>query len=161
VAVLGAGFGYVYVTGQRGTTAAKPAAAATLLVATTPAGAAVFVNGEPTGLTTPATPGGLPTGSITPGGERPGYPPPTKAFQLRDGTSVRHQFELHEGSGRLAVAELPVGAVMRVDGTEYAAGEVVTLPVGDHDVSVVLGGKEITRRTIATTSGHQTWELRN
>jgi hypothetical protein len=73
----------------------------------------------------------------------------------------RNQFRLGDSSGRLAIAELPHGAVIVVDGSEYVAGEVITIPVGRHAVRIVVGGRDVVTQTIETTPGHQVWALRD
>jgi serine/threonine-protein kinase len=157
----GAGLVVLYKRSEATPVAAEASAQAALELASTPSGAAIFVDGEPTGLTTPAALRGLSAGRIEIRVELPGYVPETRRFDLAAGASAHHAFALGGGSGRFALGGLPSGAVIVADGEEHAAGEVITLPVGRHDIRVVVAGSEIARQQIDTTSGHQAWELRD
>jgi hypothetical protein len=61
--------------------------------------------------------------------------------------------------GRLVLANLPAGATMLVDGTEYQAGDVIDVAAGKHAVKVVLEGKPIVQQELETAGGHQVWKL--
>jgi serine/threonine-protein kinase len=130
-----------------------------LELASTPSGAAIFVGGEPTGLKTPATLKGLAVGRLTIRVELAEYIAQTHVFEIAAGTNHRHDFALRESSGRVALAGLPSGAVIMVEGEEHPAGEVITLPVGRHEIRLLLAGQQLVQQTIDTTAGHQIWEL--
>jgi serine/threonine-protein kinase len=139
--------------------ASRAVAQASLVVDTVPPGAAIFINGEPTGAATPATLTGLTPGKVSVRVELSDYSPATRTVELAEGATTKQQFRLDEGSGRVAIAELPHGAVMVVDGVEYPAGEVMTLPVGRHAVRIVVDGREVLTQAVDTTPGHQVWAL--
>jgi eukaryotic-like serine/threonine-protein kinase len=140
---------------------AQGASTASIDVTSTPSGAAIFVGGEPTGLTTPAKLPGLTAGRIAIRVELADYLPETKTFEVAAGSAARHAFELHEAWGRVALAGLPIGTTIRVRGEEHTAGEVITLPVGKHEIRLQLGADQLLQQTIETISGHQVWELRD
>jgi hypothetical protein len=138
--------------------ASQPIAPATIELASTPSGAAIFVGGEPTGLTTPTTLTGLASGRLAIRVELAEYTPAIHVFEIAPGASERDGFVLGEASGRVVLAGLPSGAVFAVDGEEHPAGEVVTLAVGRHQIRLLLAGKQLAQQTIETISGHQVWE---
>jgi hypothetical protein len=156
-----AGLGVLVLRDDTASVAARPVAAATIELVSMPSGAAIFVGGEPTGLTTPATLSGLAGGRLAIRVELPEYAPATHVFDIAQGATERYAFVLGEGSGRIALAGLPSGAVIVADGEEHPAGEVITLRVGRHVIRVLLAGEQLIQQTIETTSGHQVWELRD
>lgn len=152
---------------QPGKSAAQTApqsALASLRLESRPAGAAIFVRGEPTGLVTPATLTGLSPGEVDIRVELPGHTPTSRQFNLKAGEAATFLFELGAEAGggqigRVALAGLPAGSVILVEGTEHDAGEVLTLPSGRHEIKIVLNGKTIVQQALETGAGHQIWEL--
>ncbi|HMG52714.1 MAG TPA: PEGA domain-containing protein [Kofleriaceae bacterium] len=139
--------------------AAQPLGPATIELTSTPSGAAIFVGGEPTGLTTPATLSGLTGSRLTIRVELSDYLPASQVFDVAPGSNAHHAFVLRAASGRVALAGLPSGTVIIADGEEHAAGEVITLPVGRHEIRLLLAGRPLVQQAIEVSSGHQVWEL--
>ncbi|MCE9573737.1 MAG: PEGA domain-containing protein, partial [Deltaproteobacteria bacterium] len=135
-------------------------APATLEIASTPPGAAIFIGGEPTGLVTPATLTGVGPGDLEVRVELPGHQPSARVLDLKSGARVRHTFELTAEEGRLALGGLPPGASILVEQVAHPAGEVITVPAGRHELRVVVAGETIARQTIDIVAGLQAWELR-
>jgi serine/threonine-protein kinase len=160
-ALLGV-LGYLLVRDSRPTQVAEPAATAqaSIQLESQPAGAAIFVGGEPTGRTTPATLTGLDPGAIEIRVELAGHRAAARTFQLKSGEAASHRFELGVELGQVVIAGLPAGATVLVGGEEHPAGEVITLPEGRHDVRIVLEDRMLVQQTIETGTGHQVWELR-
>ena len=161
LALLGVGF-----VALRGSPAprAAPATApavrtAVLTVTSDPPGAAVIVEGEPTGLVTPATLTGLDRPKLAIRIEMAGYTPAAETIDLPAGASVSKQFALTPVIGRLILAGLPKGASIFVDGVEHLAGEVIQVPGGKHDVRVDVAGSTLVRQSLETGAKDQTWEL--
>ncbi|MFN0250368.1 MAG: serine/threonine protein kinase [Kofleriaceae bacterium] len=130
-----------------------------LLVATDPAGAAITVDGEPTGLETPATLTGYAAKHVTIRIERPGFTPIAESIDVPANGELAKHYALVPVSGRLVLADLPRGASVVVDGTEYQAGDVVDVLGGRHQVRVVVGERTIVQQQLETTAGFQRWKL--
>jgi hypothetical protein len=132
---------------------------ASLKIDSRPAGAAVFVRGEPTGLVTPATLTGLQPGEVEVRVELSGHSPTSHRFNLKSGESASHLFELGSETGRVVLSGLPAGAIILIGDVEHEAGEVLSLPAGRHEVRILLDGKTLAQQTLETATGHQVWEL--
>ncbi len=163
-ALVGAiGGGLIYLLGRHDpadVVASRPAPA-TLTVTSSPAGAAIYLAGEPTGMTTPATLSSLEPGQIAVRLELPGYATSETTIALAPGARVTRELRLEprRTTGRLVVTNLPPGAVVSIDGADHAADEVVPVADGRHTVRVVVGGQTVAEQTIETAGGEQIWEL--
>jgi serine/threonine-protein kinase len=161
--VAGAGGGLAYVAGHHDADAPGPVTPApvALTVTSSPPGAAIYVAGEPTGMTTPATLSNIAPGRVAIRLELTGYPTSETVIELAPGASVTREIQLgaKREVGRLILANLPSGAVAIVDGDEHAAGEAIAVVAGRHVVRVVVHAQTIAQQTIETTSGDQVWEL--
>jgi serine/threonine protein kinase len=125
----------------------------------TPSGAAVFVANEPTGLTTPTKLTGLTPGTVAIRLELAGYEPVVERVNAQPGATVARTIALKQLLGRLILTELPNTATVWIDDEETILGEVITLPVGSHDVRIDIEGKPFVRQRIQTTTGDQVWQL--
>ncbi len=163
LACIGGGLAYMFMAsdpGQREATK-QVAQVATLKIESTPPGAAVFVGGEPTGLTTPATLTDLTVAQLAIRLELPGHGSVTQTIDVPAGIVSTKHFTLagSAAGGRLVLSELPKGAVVFVDDEEYVAGDVINVSGGKHEVRVVLDGRTLTQQTLQATSGDQMWKL--
>ena len=90
LALVGGGVFFLYGTRSEPTAVAKPAARAGLQIESDPAGAAISIGGEPTGLRTPATLMDLGAGHISIHVELAGYVPMTDGVEIpRTGTLTK------------------------------------------------------------------------
>jgi serine/threonine protein kinase len=137
----------------------KQAALSGLQIKSTPPGAAVFVGGEPTGLTTPTTLTGITKEQLLIRLQLPNHAPATTSIDIPAGTTVSTQMTLVPLQGRLVISDLPPNASVIVDTEEYEAGEVIPVAAGKHDICIVLDGRTITQQSIETTTGDQGWRL--
>ena len=138
----------------------KQEATSGLRIETSPLGAAVFVEGEPTGLTTPTTLTGITRKQLAIRLELSGYAPVTRTVDIPAGITVSTQVTLAPFRGRLVISDLPAKAMVTVDADkEYEAGEVIPVVAGKHDVRVVLGGRTLAQQSIETATGDQGWKL--
>jgi len=48
-----------------------------------------------------------------------------------------------------------------VDGSEHAAGEVIPVASGRHDVHLIVAGQTVAQRVIESIAGDQIWEFHN
>ncbi|HEU4729242.1 MAG TPA: serine/threonine-protein kinase [Kofleriaceae bacterium] len=158
LAAIAGGLGYALTRSTRDP-APQQIAQTALQIDSTPSGAAVFVGGEPTGLKTPATLTGITSPRLVIRLELPGHTPVTEEVEVPGGTTTIRHVALTAQSGRLVISDLPGNAVVLVDGDEHAAGEVIPVTAGTHDVRIVVDGRTISQQAIDTTAGDQGWKL--
>jgi serine/threonine protein kinase len=142
----------------------KPAPApATLTITSTPPGAAIFIAGEPTGMTSPATLPSITAGQVVVRLELAGYQPAEATVAVAPGASVAKQLALVRAPppSRLVLTNLPAAAVVVVDGNEHAAGERIPVTAGRHVVRLIVKHRTVVQQTIEAPPGDQIWELRN
>ncbi len=125
-----------------------------------PAGAFIFLNGEPTGRVTPATLGGFDPGALDVRLEKPGFAPVHAVMALEAGRQIAQRFPLVAEQGIVRFAHLSEGATVRVAGKTAGQGEVLKLPVGKAHLDVLTGGQIVLSREIDVVAGQQTVELR-
>lgn len=159
VAAIAAGLAYNAMSHQDHPPAPKQVAASSLLVESTPPGAAVFVGGEPTGLKTPTTLTGITKPQLEIRLELPGHAPVIRSVSIAAGTTGAAKVTLLPLQGRLVISELPANAGIVLDGQDYDAGEVIPVAAGKHEIRVVVDGKTVTQQSIETASGDQGWKL--
>ncbi|NVB84085.1 MAG: serine/threonine protein kinase [Kofleriaceae bacterium] len=163
ILLLAIGGGLVYVA-TRGSGTAQPQvqhqATAIIQLDSRPSGAAVFINGEPTGYVTPATLKDILPGELTIRLALAGHTAVETKLTAVAGKTTEQVIPLEPEQGRLVIAGLSADAAIVVDGTSYPAGEAIPLNVGSHDVAIVVGDSELVRQTIAIGSGDQNWQLR-
>jgi serine/threonine protein kinase len=153
------GGGVAYVTSRPGPQQVARLSQAALEITTTPPGAAVFIAGEPTGLKTPTTLTGITKRQLAVRLELPGYAPVTRTFEISAGTMASMQLVLAPLEGRIVISDLPAGASVFVDSEEYAAGDVITVAAGRHEIRIVIDGKTIAAQFTDTTTGDQGWKF--
>jgi hypothetical protein len=128
-------------------------------VRSTPPGAAVFVDGEPTGLRTPVTLKGLARGrKLALRVEKAGFAGQEREIELASGSVETHAFELITSVGLVQFAGAPAGARIYVDDVlvDARAKEHVDLAVGPHRVRVETLGSLIFSGTVDVVAGQQT-----
>src|SRR5262249_34893019 len=139
--------------------AVTPGAPASVLIESTPPGAAVFVGGEPTGLKTPTTLTGVTKPQLELRLELAGHAPVIRSVTLTPGTTISAKVTLLPLQGRLVISDLPANSSVIVDGQDYDAGEVIPVAAGQHDIRIVNDGKTVSQQSIETASGDQTWKF--
>jgi eukaryotic-like serine/threonine-protein kinase len=156
----------VFIAGSSGAGSAGRAAGATaavrgsVVVESSPAGAAISVGGEPTGLKTPATLTGLTAPTVTVSLELLGHPPKIATIDVPPkGTTTEHFVFADASPSRLVIAELPENATILLDGEAHEAGTVIAMPPGRHDVRIVIGGRTVAEQNVEATAGDQIWKL--
>jgi len=137
----------------------RPVVQAALHIESAPAGAAVFVGGEPTGLKTPATLTGITANRLVIRLELLDHAPATEDVDVPAGVTTARYMRLLPIPGRLVISDLPMNASVFVDGEEHAAGEVITVATGSHVIRVVVDGRTIVQQSLETGSGDQGWKL--
>jgi len=136
-----------------------PAATAALEIASEPAGAHVFVDGNPTGLVTPATLSGLPVGrKVEVRLDMPEYQPVAQVLEVRAGAEP-HLFRLQASAGTLVLRGLPAHASVYVDGSQVDPGAPIAASVGPHRVRVEADGEVVFTKSVAVHGGEQTVQV--
>jgi serine/threonine protein kinase len=153
------GGGVAYVTSRQGPQQVARLNQAALEIRTTPPGAAVFIAGEPTGLKTPTTLTGITKPQLAVRLELPGYAPVTRNVDVSTSATASMQLVLAPLEGRLVISDLPARAVVFVDSEEYAAGDVITVAAGQHEIRIVIDGKTVAEHFTDTTTGDQGWKF--
>ena len=132
---------------QSGETATVDLALTTLTgslnVTSTPAGAAIFVDGADTGATTDATLADLAVGDHTVTLTKDGYRDAAANVTVRSDETATLHLDLVEAVGSIAVASSPVGAAIFLDGAATGQTTNTTLEnvqAGEHIITVTKDG---------------------
>jgi hypothetical protein len=131
-------------------------------VRSTPDGAAVFVDGEPTGLRTPVILKGLAPGrTIHIRVEKAGFASQERQVQIVAGSLETRSFELLASESRVLFVGAPAGARVFVDEVPIAVAEgtPVNLPVGTHALRVETPSALVFSGTIDVLAGEQTIQV--
>jgi serine/threonine protein kinase len=161
-AVLALGVAAAVLGTRRGASAGQviaEQARVSLSISSDPAGAFVFIGGEPTGRTTPVTMDDLAPGStVMVRLEKAGYAPTRQDVVLgAAGVTSRH-FDLQKVTGRVTFRGLRPADTLMVDGAR-ASGEAMDLGVGTHSVQLMSNGNVVWSRSITVADGEQTVDL--
>lgn len=127
-----------------------------------PPGAQLLINGEPTGLRTPATLRELPLDRpVEVRAELRGYAPWSKTFRIESPTAAeRHEMKLEPAVGIVRLAGLTDrSASVYVDGVLVNTNDPVELSIGTHVVRVEAAQKLILKRNIEIVAGEQSVDL--
>lgn len=137
---------------------AEPAAAlrGAVRLESEPAGALVFLRGEPSGQVTPATFTGLDaTKPLAFRLDKPGYAPAQGEVALDAGQTVRHREVLSAVSGLVRFTGVPAGGAVRVDGRVVLPGMTVTLAPGAYEAELLMNGRVQATRKLVVAAGPQ------
>jgi len=127
-----------------------------LEVTSTPAGAAIFIDGAGTGTTTNVTLDGIAVGTHTVTVTKEGYADASAEVIIVDGETATVHFNLVQNTGNIAVTSIPEGAAISLDGTDTGIVTSDTLsgvPVGNHTVAVTLDGYHPASSQVTVSSG--------
>jgi len=133
-------------------------------VRSTPPDAAVFVDGEPTGLFTPAVLKGLPANRpLQVRVVKAGFAPQQRRLALATGSVQTLVYELVASDGHVVFAGAPRGARFYVDGQEVPVDDQqpVTLAVGPHAIRVEAAGALAFSERVVVAPGEQTIRIIN
>jgi hypothetical protein len=135
---------------------AEPLTAGTLTIRSKPAGAHVLVDGNPSGLTTPATLPGLKAGrTVEIRLDKAGYATTSRRLTVPGGAST-HDFELSEATGTLRFENLPANATIFIDDSAAEGSGPLPVPIGPHRVRVETPGDVVFTSEMQIQRGEQT-----
>jgi serine/threonine-protein kinase len=132
---------------------------ASLEISSTPPGASIALDGEPTGLRTPSTITGITKPRVTVQLVLAGHAAISQSIDVPTGAVVSKKLALVPLTGRLVLERLPAEASVFVDGDEFMAGEVIDVLPGLHMVRIVVRDKTIVEQQLETRDGDQLWRL--
>jgi|GEM_PF-1183901 len=140
--------------------AATPVGA--LQIQSTPPGAQVLIDGDPSGLVTPAQVNGLRAGrKIDVQVEKPGYRSTKQSVEVPVGGPKVLSFVLEESSGNLRIEGLPTHATTYVDDAPVNASQPLILSLGPHRLRVEVGGQLYSSSKLEVRKGSQVVRLQD
>lgn len=127
-------------------------------VRSTPEGAAIFIDGEPTGLSTPAVLRGLVGGrTIRVRVEKAGFQSREQSIEVGAGSPMAPVFELSASAGQVHFIGVPANARVYVDDAAVVLGRAaLELAVGAHTVRVESASELLFSGTVDVVPGKQT-----
>jgi serine/threonine protein kinase len=135
---------------------ADPLTTGTLTIRSRPAGAQVLIDGNPSGLVTPAVLPGLPAGrGVEIRLDKSGYAPASRRITVAPGPSA-HDFEMTETSGTLRFEDLPANATIFIDDNPAEGPGPLTVALGARRIRVEIPGDVLFSAEMQITRGEQT-----
>ena len=163
-AILGVGgiiAAVILLGGDSGPTEGTNLAVGTLDIQSTPSGARVLLDGDPSGLTTPARVSGLRAGRrIDVQVDKPGYKAARQSAEIGAGATKTVAFQLEEAMGVVQLQGVPAKSTIFVDDQQIEGPGPLSLPLGPHRVRVELAGKLFASTKIDVQKGEQTVPIR-
>jgi eukaryotic-like serine/threonine-protein kinase len=162
-AVLAASFGLWIGLRAPGAPASESAlafATSSLRIDSTPPGAHILIDGEPSGLNTPAVLEGLRPGrtlEITV--HKPGYQRASQQIEVKVGAVQQQAFVLQEGTGRLTLQGAPAGVSLFVDDVAAEGSSPFSLPLGVRRIRVEAAGDVLFFGEVHIRPGEQTLSI--
>jgi hypothetical protein len=160
---IGAAVGLSITSRDRGNASGARAASTTgaLQLTSDPPGAHVLLDGEPTGLVTPATIGGLRAGrTVELRLDKPGYAQIDEKVTVQAGAPVARTFRLVATAGNVRFDGVPARAVVYLDDAQIDASTPLLVPLGEHKLRVEVDGVILTARAVTVTPGEQEISIR-
>jgi hypothetical protein len=131
-----------------------------LTVQSQPSGAQLTIDGEPSGLVTPAVFTGLRIGrKMDIRLDRTGYLPLTRRVEVLAGRPQSYRLELAEAVGLLRLDGLPPNASVYVDDGPHPGGAPLSLPLGRHELRVETANDVLLSDTVEIRPGEQTLRI--
>jgi serine/threonine protein kinase len=132
-----------------------------ILVESEPPGAPIVVDGDPSGLITPAVLHDLRVGRVVEVAiDKRGFTRAMRRIEVRAGEPRREVFRLAESSGTVRLEGLPNGATLYVDDAPADGLHPIPLPVGPHRFRVEGSEDVLFSATIEVRAGQQTIRVR-
>ena len=130
---------------------------ATLTIESDPPGAAVFINGEPSGRITPATLGSLRADEkYLIRLEKQGYVAVRENIIATTGDKKVKRFTLKALQGLVHLEGVSKDAKVLVDGQKAASNQELELSIGRHYVQIIQDGRIVKSKPVDVEPGEQT-----
>jgi serine/threonine protein kinase len=137
----------------------EPVSSGVLFIRSRPPGAQILVDGNPSGLVTPATlPGLRPGRTLDLRLDKAGYATVSRAVKVQRGTGAQ-DFELVEASGTIHLENLPENAAIFVDDNAVEGRGPLSLAIGPHRLRVEIPGDVLFTTALTVERGEQTVRL--
>ena len=149
--------------GAAGVSSSEGAAATmgSLLVQSTPAGAQVLIDGDPSGLTTPARITGLRSGrKVNIQVDKPGYGLARQVAEVPAGGERVISLSLAESVGLVRLTGVPSHAEVYVDDVLVDAQNPISTAIGPHRLRVESGGQLYASMSINVQKGEHSIAIR-
>ena len=139
-------------------TSLSPGGKGALYIDSTPAQAAIAINGQAQGQKTPATVTDLPAGSHELTLSRTGYQDYTGTITITAGRTLylRPTLSILSGTGTLEISSTPAGARVYIDGADtekITPATILSLASGQHKYRLVLSGYSDATGTVIIEPG--------
>ena len=139
------------------TPSAAATATASLDLRTQPPGAQILVDGDPSGLTTPAVLKGLRAGrTIEVRLDRVGFKPITERIELKPGETGSRLFQLVEATGTVVIEGFPPRAIIYLDDNLVEGHGPLSVSTGEHRIRIETTSGVILAETLDVVTGQQT-----
>jgi serine/threonine protein kinase len=127
-----------------------------LQVQSTPPGAQVLVDGDPSGFITPTRIGGLRVGQkMEVRVDKAGYKSAKQTVEIHTGAPGLVSFVLQESVGRVRLEGVPPHAVTFIDDTPIGSKQPLSLLVGPHRLRIEISGRLYASQSINVRPGEQ------
>jgi serine/threonine-protein kinase len=137
--------------------AAPVVTTATLTLTSEPPGAQIFIDGDPSGMTTPFTLTGLRARRpIEVRLDKIGYRPVTEKIDLMPGETRARSFHLVEDDGTVVLEGLPPQAMVYVEDKLTEGQGPLVLSLGEHRIRVETAAGVVWSQTVTVSPGRQT-----
>ena len=148
--------------GWVGSSQQASATTGTIDVRSDPSGAIIFVDGEPSGLTTPAVLRGLKVGrSLTLHLDKNGYRADDRRLAVVAGRSPPQVFKMVESDGRVILRGLPAEAKVYLDELQItSADQGFSAAVGEHRLRVEDADEVVFSQPVTIKPGEQTISIK-
>jgi hypothetical protein len=158
VAAGGMAFAALRMSGSR-PAPGEIAAAVTVAIRSRPPGAAIVIDGQPSGLSTPATLSGLRVGrTVELRLDKSGYAPVSRRLVIAAGAAAQ-DFDLAEATGTLRFEDLPAGATLFVDDQPVEGRGPFALAIGKRRLRVETSNDVLFTAELEIQRGEQTVRL--
>jgi serine/threonine protein kinase len=133
---------------------------ATLALKTEPPGAQIFVDGDPSGLTTPSVLTGLRPGRpVEIRLDKVGFKPVTEKFELKAGDALARAFRLVEATGTITLEGLPAQAMIYLDDNMVEGRGALSVAIGEHRIRIETANGVLWSQTLNVGAGPLTIQV--
>ena len=133
---------------------------ASLTLTSEPPGAQIFIDGDPSGMSTPSTLTGLHARRpLEVRVDKVGFRPVTEKIELAPGETKSRSFKLVEDDGTVVLEGLPPQAMIYVEDKLTEARGPLVLSLGEHRIRVETAAGVFWSQTVSVKPGRQTIQL--